>query len=225
MNERLPQVPYYWVKPQFDWACTILPMIMPKTHEPQTWPHKAPDEELLKDLSRWRRFKYAFVSEIRWKPSESWRELSRVILLGVPVLWLLNLAATLVGNQFGFQAGMDSQPVLDMLEKNPVALLALGALFAPLFEEFFFRVLPRTVGRWVRPSAVTMWPLGIVCTLLFALAHINPDNPTIPLPQFLTGLALWAMQARFGYLGSVALHACFNGSLLLPAVLLAGKVQ
>ena len=96
---------------------------------------------------------------------------------------------------------------------------------APLFEELLFRVLPRAIGRVVRPGALNMWPWGIFCTVVFALAHINPDNPSFPLPQFITGLALWAMQIRFGFLGSFAMHACFNGALLLLAILALHFIQ
>ncbi|MDF1839514.1 MAG: CPBP family intramembrane metalloprotease [Planctomycetota bacterium] len=184
-----------------------------------------PAQDPIENLGRWRRFRTHFAGELRWNPVRSRGELARAILTGVPALWFLNFMVAGLGKAMGIQAGTDDGPILEMIRENPGLILFMGVVVAPLSEELIFRVLPRALGKTIRPNATTMWPLGVLCTVLFALAHINPDNPTVPLPQFVTGLALWAMQSRFGYMGSVILHACFNASLLIPAILFMGTPQ
>lgn len=173
----------------------------------------------LEGLSPWQRFKIAFRSEVTWKPQRRASDLAILIVTGVPALWVVNFIVASIAKSAGVEAGTDRGPIMDMIRETPGLLLLLGVVVAPLLEEFFFRVIPRAIGKARRPTANRMWTLGVLCTVLFALAHINPDNPTFPLPQFFTGLALWATQVRFGYLGSITLHACFNASLIIPAIL------
>ena len=185
------------------------------TETPQAW-REAPREEMPQPgTGRWSRFKAAMLAEIRWKPEKTWPELQRILLFGVPLLWFVSAISVAVGHLLGFRLGTDGQRVTEMLHSHPLAAFLMGAFVAPLLEEFFFRVLPRAIGKVVYPAASTMWPLAVVVTTVFALAHINPEHPTFPLPQFLVGLVFWAMQIRFGLRGSVAMHACFNGSIFL----------
>ncbi len=191
---------------------------------PRSW-RDDQDDTPLPSWNRWRAFKAALGSELRWKANRSTSDLVPIVVLGVPALVVMSLVVSTIGRLLGFQFGGDGDLIMEVMRKNALAMFLVGTFFAPPIEEFLFRVLPRALGKAIRPGAGPMWVLGVASTTIFALAHINPDNPTLPLPQFFTGLVFWAVQIRFGFLGSMALHACFNGSLLLLVIMAANVLH
>ncbi|MCA9001788.1 MAG: CPBP family intramembrane metalloprotease [Planctomycetes bacterium] len=195
------------------------------TDQPRTWrdEYQAPRRPHLHIV--WRRFKGAIASEVFWNPQRKTSELQRWLLLGIPLLWFVNIAFVFIGHALGLRLGTDGDQVTELLGRNPLITLLAGAVFAPLIEEFLFRVLPRAIGKVIHPAAKAMWPLAFAMNVLFAAAHINPENPTFPLPQFFSGLFFWFVQTRFGFLGGFAMHACFNGSLLMFLILFQDSVR
>ncbi len=193
-------------------------------HPPKTW-RDDQDETPVASWSRWRQFKASLGSEVRWKANRSIWDLVPIVVLGVPVLVAMSSVVSAIGHLLGFQFGGDGDLIMEVMRENPLAMFLVGTFFAPPIEELLFRVLPRALGKTIRPDAGPMWALAVASTAIFALAHINPDNPTFPLPQFFAGLVFWAVQIRFGFLGSMALHAGFNGSLLLIVIVAANVLH
>jgi hypothetical protein len=115
---------------------------------------------------------------------------------------------------------MDDHAMEDMMKDftKPIIFL-LVVVIAPLFEELIFRApLPLFKGKM-------SFRIGFyVFAVLFGLVHISNFTmttnvlllaPILVLPQTLLGGYLGFIRVRFGLGWSMALHACYNGVLML----------
>jgi membrane protease YdiL (CAAX protease family) len=108
---------------------------------------------------------------------------------------------------------------LERLSKNPLLLLVLGVIVAPLIEELLFRGVPfvlfRAVQRWngwgEKGRQTLCWTLGGMAAVLFAVAHgIEGTKVHLPLPQLVLGLWSWHVINQRGLRYSILLHATYN---------------
>lgn len=102
-------------------------------------------------------------------------------------------------------------------DEEPVQLLLIGALIAPVFEEGLFRILP---GVFLPKSWGTAWRIGIPSSAIFAEVHaleieeqsnkIKLATNTIPVYQFGLGLYLWKLVRERGPLHALVAHSVIN---------------
>jgi membrane protease YdiL (CAAX protease family) len=108
----------------------------------------------------------------------------------------------------------DPNVQLVVSDGSPWRILAAFVLFvavAPLVEEYIFRgVLAESLRG--RGTAMAIW----VSAALFALAHLRPAGLIY---YTLIGAILGRLYFRFGLKASVAAHACFNGLLVVAAII------
>ena len=108
----------------------------------------------------------------------------------------------------------------DMMKNlsKPVIFLFV-VVIAPLFEELIFRA-PLTLFKGKKSFRIGFY----VFAVLFGLVHISNFTmttnvlllaPILVLPQTLLGGYLGFIRVRFGLGWSMALHACYNGVLML----------
>lgn len=106
-------------------------------------------------------------------------------------------------------------PPQDIVEQFPrtvaggVLFVLIAVVFAPLFEEVFFRGF---VHRGLRNSW-GWWPAALTSATLFSLVHFQI---TVFVPIFVLGVGLAWVYERTGSLWtSIAMHAVFNGLAVL----------
>lgn len=101
---------------------------------------------------------------------------------------------------------------------KPVIFL-LSVLFAPLLEELIFRA-PLTLFKKRKNFKVAFYTFSII----FGLIHISnfkiTENvlilaPLLVAPQIILGSFFGFIRVRFGLIWSMALHASYNGILML----------
>lgn len=112
------------------------------------------------------------------------------------------------------QALVDPPPQ-DIVEQFPRSVaggalfVVIAVVFAPLFEEIFFRGF---VHRGLRNSW-GWWPAALTSAAVFSLAHFQI---TVFVPIFVLGVGLAWVYERTGSLWtSIAMHAVFNGLSVL----------
>lgn len=121
--------------------------------------------------------------------------------------------------EFGW-VNMEDHAMEDMMTKfsKPVIFI-LAVIFAPLFEELFFRA-PLTLFKKANSFRIAFYAFAII----FGFIHITNFKittnvlllaPILILPQTLLGCYLGFIRIRFGLIWSMALHACYNGILML----------
>jgi len=106
-------------------------------------------------------------------------------------------------------------PPQDIVEQFPrsvaggILFVLIAVVFAPLFEEIFFRGF---VHRGLRNSW-GWWPAALASATIFSLAHLQL---TVFVPIFALGVGLAWVYERTGSLWtSIAMHAVFNGLAVL----------
>jgi hypothetical protein len=115
---------------------------------------------------------------------------------------------------------MDDHTMEDMMKDftKPIIFLFV-VVIAPLFEELIFRA-PITLFKGKNSFKIGFY----VFAVLFGLVHISNFTmttnvllltPILVLPQTLLGGYLGFIRVRFGLGWSMALHACYNGVLML----------
>ncbi|MGB0880452.1 MAG: CPBP family intramembrane glutamic endopeptidase [Polaribacter sp.] len=121
--------------------------------------------------------------------------------------------------EFGL-INMEDHAMEEMMKNFPkVAIFVLAVVVAPSFEELIFRG-PLTLFKGRKSFKIAFYTL----TILFGLVHISNFTitknvllltPILVLPQILLGGYLGFIRVRFGLGWSIALHACYNGILML----------
>jgi len=134
----------------------------------------------------------------------------------------------------------DTDHEITKLLDNPIQLVLMAVVLAPILEELFFRF---PIGNWWKvPAAlfgetVTEWSIVKWCknnfkiifwtfTIVFAAVHFSNFVSTVPiylapilvLPQFVLGIMLGYIRVGWGTRYSMLFHAIHNGvpiSLLL----------
>lgn len=98
-------------------------------------------------------------------------------------------------------------------------ILLLGAVVAPILEEFIFRA-PLTLFKSKKTFKIAFY----LFTIAFGLVHITNFDittktilfaPILVLPQIILGGYLGFIRIRFGLLWAILLHACYNGFLMI----------
>lgn len=98
--------------------------------------------------------------------------------------------------------------------QDAYVLSLFGVLFAPLFEEVFFRgLLYPVVARWLG-----LYPAIVITAILFALIHGSQLNyswgPVLII--FLVGIALTTVRAvKKSLSASVLMHMAYNGTIFV----------
>ncbi len=113
----------------------------------------------------------------------------------------------------------------DIINMNPLFLLGMTVLLAPIIEEFIFR-FPL---KYIKPYFAFLF---YVVTLLFAFLHIfNFDlsgaqwllAPLLVLPQLVLGLYLGFVRMKHGIWASITIHALNN--LIPTSMILLAKAM
>lgn len=115
---------------------------------------------------------------------------------------------------------MEDHAMEEMMKNLSKPLLFLSAvIIAPIFEELIFRA-PITLFK-----NKTSFKIGFyVFAIIFGLVHLSNFTitknvlllaPILVLPQILLGGYLGFIRVRFGLAWSIALHASYNGILVL----------
>ncbi|WGD34626.1 CPBP family intramembrane metalloprotease [Olleya sp. YS] len=109
-----------------------------------------------------------------------------------------------------------------MEEESPVYILLTAVILAPIIEEFIFRG-PLTL------FSKKYFKLGFyVLAIVFGYVHLfNFEittkilvlSPLFVAPQIIIGLVFGYVRVRLGLVYSILLHGCYNGVLMIPAVL------
>ncbi len=115
---------------------------------------------------------------------------------------------------------MDDHAMEELMRTFSVSYIFLfTVILAPLIEEAFFRA-PLTL--FDNPKSFK--PAFYTFAIIFGLIHITNFTittnvlllaPILILPQTLLGTYLGFIRVRFGLLWSIALHACYNGILMI----------
>lgn len=115
---------------------------------------------------------------------------------------------------------MENHAMEDMMKNySNFLLFFLVVIVAPFFEEIIFRA-PLTLFKSKSTFKIAFYTFALV----FGLVHISNFGmttnvllltPILVLPQLLLGGYLGFIRVRFGLHWSMALHACYNGILML----------
>ncbi|WP_435139447.1 CPBP family intramembrane glutamic endopeptidase [Formosa sp. A9] len=110
-------------------------------------------------------------------------------------------------------------------EFPPYAIVLLGVVAAPIFEELIFRAPIPLFCRFTKWFPLIFY----IFAFTFGAVHITNFEitrnvlilmPILVAPQILIGLFLGVIRLQFGLLYSMLFHAIYNGILIIPAVLL-----
>jgi membrane protease YdiL (CAAX protease family) len=129
-------------------------------------------------------------------------------IAGLPLIWIASLVFLALLALFGYRAGFQSlimQLSDDMTWSLKLALLGMGVLVAPLFEEILFRglLLPLAARQIPFP-----WAVGFIS---FFFAAIHGHLPSF-MPIFTLSMVLcWTYRFTGTLWSPIALHALFNG--------------
>ncbi len=107
-------------------------------------------------------------------------------------------------------------PVMRFLQASPGTAVFMALVFAPVFEEMVFRMLPLTLVRGKSPEAVRAVQLA-VCGVLFGIAHGSPVNVFIQgfVGYMLGRLYMKNHNSQFAaYISCVFVHAAYNFTVL-----------
>ena len=109
------------------------------------------------------------------------------------------------------------EDMMKTLSKPVIFLMAVG--FAPLFEEIIFRA-PLTLFKKQNTFKIFFYLFAILFGFVHLFNFTITQNvlilaPILVAPQILLGCYLGFIRVRFGLLWSIALHACYNGILML----------
>jgi len=147
---------------------------------------------------------------------------------GCSWLWVtylvMTLAASLGGN---VRAGIEPlsvtfhllsffPPIAEFLRASPGTAIFMGLVFAPVFEEMVFRMLPLTFVIGQSPEKQRAVQLAI-CGVLFGIAHGSPMNVFI---QGFVGYMLGRLYVKnhnsqfAAYISCVFVHAAYNFTVL-----------
>jgi membrane protease YdiL (CAAX protease family) len=146
------------------------------------------------------------------------------------ILMFINLVLSLILLQakatFFMPSAQNSGGIQQLGLNNPLKLLLLGVIAAPILEELLFRGVPygllQLVKRWAQLSATALraiyLTLGGSFAVVFAMAHgLGSSELHLPLPQLVVGIWSWHVINTRGLRYSILLHAIYNG---IPLVLL-----
>lgn len=124
----------------------------------------------------------------------------------------------------------NQQGMAFLAQVNPLLLLLLAVIAAPVIEETLFRGLPFGLLRLIsgkkqgQPSWLPVnWILGIIAAILFSLAHGLGDETGahhLALPQLMVGLWSWRVVNTRGLRYSMLLHATYNAIPTLLVLLM-----
>jgi len=116
---------------------------------------------------------------------------------------------------------LENHAMENVMEKFSLPFVfLLTIVLAPLIEESIFRA-PLAYFKKKKPYKIAVY----TSTLLFGFIHITNFeittrilifSPILVAPQVFLGFYLAYIRGRFGLLWAIALHATFNGILMLP---------
>ncbi|HVF85079.1 MAG TPA: CPBP family intramembrane glutamic endopeptidase [Abditibacteriaceae bacterium] len=128
-----------------------------------------------------------------------------------------------------FMASEANSSELQKLTGNPLRLLLMVVVVAPIFEELLCRGVPSLLvrGIWktrnwsVDARSHWYWILGSTSAFLFSVAHgLGDKTMHLPLPQLIMGFVLWHVAMQRGLRYSMLMHATYN---LLPGLLILSQ--
>lgn len=107
-------------------------------------------------------------------------------------------------------------PVSAFLQASPGTAIFMALVFAPVFEEAVFRMLPLTFVRGKSPDKVRAVQI-VICGILFGIIHGHPVNIFI---QGFVGYMLGRLYVKnansqfTSYVSCVFVHAAYNFSVM-----------
>lgn len=143
---------------------------------------------------------------------------------------VLSVALNAAGLKFFLASEANSKGLQD-LTKNPLQLMLMVVVMAPVLEELLCRGIPSLLVRgiwktrdWSEDArSHWYWLLGSISAFLFSIAHGLGDKAMhLPLPQLLMGFILWRTAMKRGLRFSMLMHATYN---LLPGLLILSQVK
>jgi membrane protease YdiL (CAAX protease family) len=143
---------------------------------------------------------------------------------------VLSVVLTLAHLKFFLASEANSKGLQD-LTKNPLQLMLMVVVLAPVLEELMCRGIPSLLVRgiwktrnWSEDArSHWYWLLGSISAFLFSIAHGLGDKAMhLPLPQLLMGFILWRTAMKRGLRFSMLMHATYN---LLPGLLILSQVK
>ena len=147
----------------------------------------------------------------------------KLLGLSVAVSMVLGLVVSFFQNLFHLDFG--EHAIEEALEKYPLYILFLGAVFAaPIIEELIFRG-PLLFFKGFRYFKYIFY----LSICIFGFYHITNFeittttlvfSPLLVAPQLSVGIFLGFLRVRFGLVWAIALHAAYNLVLLGPVILL-----
>ena len=141
------------------------------------------------------------------------------------VCYVVMLLAAAVGGSIGvgvpalsvtFHVLSFFPPVTAFLQASPGTAVFMALVFAPVFEEAVFRMLPLTFVRDKHPDKVRAVQI-VICGILFGIIHGHPVNIFI---QGFVGYMLGRLYMKNGnsqftaYISCVVVHAAYNFSVM-----------
>jgi len=149
-----------------------------------------------------------------------------IVFTAIPICILLGLGFGLfIGalESLGLYS-QDSHAINKLMEEEtPFTIIFTAVIMAPVIEELIFR------GPLTLFSTKYFKIAFYVISILFGYVHIfNFEitsqilllSPLLVAPQIVIGLVFGYVRVRLGLIYSMLLHACYNGILIIPAVLL-----
>lgn len=153
-----------------------------------------------------------------------WKLFSHILVLCL-VLGILTSMFTSILLEVILKIDLGGHEMEELLANSPLLLVFfLAVVVAPFFEELFFRG-----GLSLFKNNPNFKWIFYTSAVLFALVHITNFEssttvylltPLLVLPQLILGLLLGYIRVRLGLHWSMLLHACYNGILFLPVVIL-----
>lgn len=146
------------------------------------------------------------------------KKFSHLLIISLATGLLLSPIFVII-EEFGW-VNMDDHAMEDMMKNFSIPVIFfLAVILAPLFEELIFRA-PLTLFKKPKNFKIGFY----VFAILFGLVHITNFKitqnvllltPLLVLPQTLLGGYFGFIRIRFGLGWSMALHAFYNGILML----------
>ena len=151
----------------------------------------------------------------------------RLLLISIATTFILTIITSIFEASGLLKQGEHS---LENVFKNATTLklFLLAVIFAPITEELIFRA-PLTLFKKPNIFRIAFYSIA----LLFGYIHLwNYEislniilfSPVLIAPQIIIGLYLGFIRIRFGLAWSIALHASYNGVLLLLYLLATNAI-
>jgi membrane protease YdiL (CAAX protease family) len=154
---------------------------------------------------------------------EKWTLLKKILVLNIASSFILGIVMGFITTAIG--ADLGEHGVAEMFKKYPLYIIFfLAVILAPILEELVFR---GTLTFFKNPKIFKYAYYGSI--FLFGAVHLTNFEayetnlwlaPILVLPQTVAGIFLGFTRVKLGLGWSMLLHACHNGILMTPMLLI-----